>query len=106
MALENGLKHSPSYVNLLLAARDAGLKVVPVLLLANMCLGIFFNLSMWYKLTGHTRYGAYFSVFGAVITIVLLIILIPAMGYMGAAWATLICYAAMMVVSYITGQKN
>lgn len=84
----------------------SGLKVVPVLLMANMCLGIFFNLSMWYKLSGQTRYGAYFSVFGAVVTIILLVLLIPAMGYMGAAWATLICYAAMMVVSYVTGQKN
>jgi len=83
-----------------------GLKVVPLLLLANMCLGIFFNLSMWYKLTGNTRYGAYFSVFGAVITIVFNLVLIPKMGYMGAAWATLACYASMMIASYITGQKK
>jgi O-antigen/teichoic acid export membrane protein len=84
----------------------SGLKVVPVLLIANMCLGIFFNLSMWYKLTGQTRYGAYFAVFGAVITIAANMILIPKMGYMGAAWATLICYASMMIASYVTGQKN
>lgn len=83
-----------------------GLGVVPILLMANMCLGIFYNLSMWYKLTGQTRFGAYFSVFGAVLTIILLCIFIPAMGYMGAAWATLIVYAAMMVFSYITGQKH
>ncbi len=82
-----------------------GLKVVPVLLLANMCLGIYFNLSMWYKLTGKTRYGAYFSILGALVTIVLLFALIPSMGYMGAAWATLACYAVMMVVSYLTGRK-
>jgi O-antigen/teichoic acid export membrane protein len=83
-----------------------GLKVVPVLLIANMCLGIFFNLSMWYKLTGKTRYGAYFAVFGAVLTITFNFLLIPKMGYMGAAWATLICYALMMLASYLTGQKN
>ncbi|MEO5571751.1 MAG: polysaccharide biosynthesis C-terminal domain-containing protein [Bacteroidia bacterium] len=82
-----------------------GVGVVPILLLANMCLGIFYNLSMWYKLTGQTRFGAYFSIFGAVLTIILLWWLIPLMGYMGAAWATLIVYAAMMVLSYITGQK-
>ena len=83
-----------------------GLKVVPILLLANMCLGIFFNLSMWYKLTGKTRYGAYFAIFGAIITIVFNFILIPKMGYMGAAWTTLICYFSMMVFSYYTGQRN
>ena len=83
-----------------------GLKVVPVLLLANMCLGIFFNLSMWYKLTGNTRFGAYFSVFGAMITIAFNILLVPKLGYMGAAWATLACYASMMIASYITGQKK
>ncbi|HMT30386.1 MAG TPA: polysaccharide biosynthesis C-terminal domain-containing protein [Bacteroidia bacterium] len=83
-----------------------GLKVVPILLLANICLGIFFNLSMWYKLTGETRFGAYFAVFGAVITITFNYMLIPKMGYMGAAWTTLICYASMMLASYITGQKK
>ncbi|MBL0340279.1 MAG: oligosaccharide flippase family protein [Bacteroidetes bacterium] len=83
-----------------------GLKVVPVLLLANMCLGIFFNLSMWYKLTGQTRYGAYFAIFGATITIIFNFILIPKMGFMGAAWTTLICYFSMMLFSYYIGQKN
>jgi len=83
-----------------------GIAVVPILLLANMCLGIFYNLSMWYKLTGQTRFGAYFSILGAVLTIILLWSLIPSMGYMGAAWATLIVYAAMMVLSYVTGQKH
>ncbi len=84
----------------------SGLAVVPVLLLANMFLGIYYNLSIWYKLTGQTRFGAYFSLTGAVITIVLLFVLIPRMGYMGAAWTTLICYASMMALSYATGQKN
>lgn len=83
-----------------------GLAVVPILMMANICLGIFYNLSMWYKVTGQTKYGAYFAMFGATVTIILLIVLIPKFGYMGAAWATLVTYAGMMVLSYITGQKN
>jgi O-antigen/teichoic acid export membrane protein len=73
--------------------------------LANLCLGVFFNLSIWYKLTGHTRFGAYLAIFGALITLGLNIWWIPIFGYMGAAWATLVCYAAMMVASYFIGQK-
>lgn len=83
-----------------------GLAVVPILMMANICLGIFYNLSMWYKVTGQTKYGAYFAMFGSTVTIILLIVLIPKFGYMGAAWATLVTYAGMMVLSYITGQKN
>lgn len=83
-----------------------GLGVVPILLMANLCLGVFYNLSIWYKLTHMTRWGAWMSVIGAVITIALNFILIPIMGYMGAAWATLICYAAMMVISWYVGQKH
>lgn len=83
----------------------SGIKVVPILLMANLFLGIFFNLSIWYKLSGQTRYGAYLTGFGAVITLVLNIYLIPRIGYMGSAWATLICYAAMMVASYLIGQR-
>jgi O-antigen/teichoic acid export membrane protein len=83
-----------------------GLKIVPILLLANMFLGIFYNLSIWYKLTNQTKYGAYISIFGALITIGLNYSLIPVMGYMGSAWATLACYASMMVVSYFLGQKK
>ncbi len=82
-----------------------GLGVVPILLLANLFLGIFYNLSVWYKITGQTRFGAYISIFGAIITLVLNYLLIPIMGYMGAAWTTLICYASMMVVSYLLSQK-
>jgi len=84
----------------------SGLKVVPVLLTANMCLGIFFNLSMWYKMSGKTSYGLFFTLFGAALTVVLNVMLVPKMGYMGAAWATLGCYASMMVASYIIGQIN
>jgi O-antigen/teichoic acid export membrane protein len=84
----------------------SGLDVVPILLLANLCLGVFFNLSIWYKLTGKTRYGAYLTGLGAVITLVLNILLIPTLGFMGSAWATLACYATMMVVSYFIGNKH
>lgn len=83
-----------------------GIGVVPILLLANVFFGMFFNLSIWYKLSGQTKYGAVLSVFGAALTIILNIILIPRMGYMGAAWATLICYLSMLVASYIIGQKK
>jgi O-antigen/teichoic acid export membrane protein len=83
-----------------------GLKVVPILLLANMSLGIFYNLSIWYKLTDKTRFGAYLSMFGAVVTLVLNFTLIPIMGYMGSAWATFFCYTSMMVLSFFIGQKH
>ena len=84
----------------------SGLGVVKILMLANLCLGVFFNLSIWYKLTGQTRFGAYLTGMGAVITLVLNFALIPIMGYMGSAWATLACYATMMVVSYFMGNKH
>jgi len=82
-----------------------GIAVVPILLMANLFLGIFYNLSIWYKLTGQTRFGAYISIIGAIITLALNYFLIPVMGYMGSAWATFICYGSMMVISFIIGQK-
>jgi O-antigen/teichoic acid export membrane protein len=84
----------------------SGIKVVPILLLANMFLGIFINQSIWYKLSGQTHFGALLTIFGAIITIVLNIYWIPRIGYMGSAWATLICYASMMVASYFLGNKH
>lgn len=83
----------------------SGLHIVPVLLIANMFLGIFFNLSMWYKMTDRTGFGALFAVIGALITIAGNLYLIPKMGYEGAAWTTLVCYAVMMIISYITGMR-
>lgn len=83
-----------------------GIGVVPILLLANMFLGIFYNLSIWYKLTGQTKFGAYIALIGATLTLVLNYLLIPVMGYMGSAWTTFICYFVMMVLSYILGQKH
>jgi O-antigen/teichoic acid export membrane protein len=82
-----------------------GLHVVPVLLLANLCLGVYYNLSVWYKLSDKTMHGAYISIFGAAVTIALNIWWIPIFGYTGSAWATLVCYASMMVVSYFIGQR-
>lgn len=83
-----------------------GMDVVPILLLANLFLGIFINQSIWYKLTEQTGYGAILTIFGAIITISLNLYWIPRIGYMGSAWATLICYGSMMIVSYFLGNKH
>ncbi|MBC8146711.1 MAG: polysaccharide biosynthesis C-terminal domain-containing protein [Bacteroidetes bacterium] len=82
-----------------------GMKVIPILLLANLFLGIFYNLSIWYKLTNKTMLGAYIAILGAIVTIALNIYWIPRIGYIGSAWATLICYAAMMIISFVLGHK-
>lgn len=79
--------------------------VVPIILLANLCLGIYHNLSVWYKITDRTRFGAYISVFGALLTLVLNFILIPHYSFMGSAIATLVAYGAMMVLSWYFGRK-
>ncbi len=82
-----------------------GLKIVPILLIANLCLGIYYNLSIWYKFTQQTSFGAYFSIMGAIITIFANILLIPILNYFGAALATFICYFSIMLTSYFVGQK-
>lgn len=79
--------------------------IVPLILIANLCLGIYHNLSVWYKVTDRTKFGAYISVFGAVITLALNFWLIPIMEYRGSAIATLVAYASMMAASYYYGQK-
>ena len=66
---------------------------------------MYYNLSVWYKLTDQTKYGAYISIFGAIITIVFNIVLIPKIGFIGSAWATLICYSSMVLASYLIGRK-
>jgi O-antigen/teichoic acid export membrane protein len=83
-----------------------GLQVVPLLALGNIFLGIYYNLSVWYKLTNKNTYGAVITLAGAVITIVLNILLIPTLHYTGAAIATFTCYLFMMVSSYKLGQKH
>lgn len=77
-----------------------GQKVVPILLVAYVFYGIVFNLSFWFKLSERTTWGAAISIFGALITIGLNVWLIPIIGYMGSAWATLASYTAMMIVSF------
>jgi len=83
-----------------------GLKVVPILLLANMFLGIYYNLSVWYKLGHKTMAGAWITVAGATITLIINYTLIPYFSYMACAWATFACYGSMMVISFIWGQKE
>ena len=82
-----------------------GLKVVPILLLANLFLGIYINLSLWFKLTEKTYWGTIIALFGAIITFVGNYMLIPQIGYLGSAYTTLACYFLMVVVSFIIGQK-
>ena len=82
-----------------------GLHVVPVLLIANMFLGMYYNFSIWYKLSDNTNKGAIISTIGAVITILANIILVPLLGYTGSAWATLICYTSMAIICYFMGAK-
>lgn len=83
-----------------------GLPAVPYLLLGYVCLGIYMNLSIWYRLSDQTRFGLYISVVGAIITIVLNLILIPKYSYMGSAWVSMATYFTMMVISYLLGQKH
>ncbi|MCU0441905.1 MAG: oligosaccharide flippase family protein [Bacteroidia bacterium] len=82
-----------------------GLHVVPILLIANIFLGMYYNLSIWYKLSDQTAKGATISLIGAGITIVFNFLLVPFLGYTGAAWATLICYASMVAICYYQGTR-
>lgn len=82
-----------------------GRGVVPVLLMAQLFLGIFYNLSVWYKVMDRTRVGMYISLIGATLNLSLNFLLIPYFGYVGAAWTALISYVAMTLISYIWGQK-
>jgi O-antigen/teichoic acid export membrane protein len=82
-----------------------GMKTIPLILMANLFFGIYFTLSLWYKITDKTRYGAYIAIAGAVITVVLNVLLIPSMGYMGSAISAFIGFFIMMLISYYFGQK-
>jgi O-antigen/teichoic acid export membrane protein len=82
----------------------AGLEVVPILLMANLFLGIYVNLSIWYKLTDRTMLGALVSMAGAALTITLNVWWIPVFGFAGSAWATLLCYMSMAIASYLLGR--
>jgi O-antigen/teichoic acid export membrane protein len=96
----------PIWKNFIGARYWAGLKVVPVLLLANMFLGIYYNLSVWYKLANKTIAGAWITVIGAGVTLLINFIFIPHFSYMACAWATFFCYGSMMVISFTWGQKH
>jgi O-antigen/teichoic acid export membrane protein len=83
----------------------SGAFVIPILLMANLFLGIYYNLSIWYKLTNKTKFGAYISIIGAIITLAFNFYWIPRIGFEGSAWATFVCYGSMMVISYLWGRK-
>lgn len=81
-----------------------GLSVVPIIMIAEFFFGVFFNLSLWYKLTDRTEWGMWFSLLGLAVTVSLNCLLVPVLGYMGSAWAALACYAVMMLASYLVGR--
>ncbi|MDE6693688.1 MAG: oligosaccharide flippase family protein [Muribaculaceae bacterium] len=84
----------------------SGLAVVPIVMMAEFFFGILFNLSVWYKLSDRTIWGAYISLIGLVVTVALNMLLVPQYGYMGCAWAAFFCYLTMMLVSYFVGQAK
>lgn len=84
----------------------SGLKVVPLIMLGELFFGIFYNLSVWYKLSDRTQWGMWFSLLGLVLTLALNILLVPHIGYMGCAVAAMTSYAVMMVASYFVGQRK
>jgi O-antigen/teichoic acid export membrane protein len=96
----------PVWRNFIADKHWSGLRVVPILLLANIFLGIYYNLSIWYKLGNRTKAGAYITLIGAAITLVINAIFIRWFSFMACAWATFFCYGSMMVISYMWGQKE
>lgn len=83
-----------------------GLAVVPIVMLGELFFGIYFNLSFWYKLNDQTRWGAYFSITGCVVTLAIILLFAPVYGFMACAWASFICNLLMMLLSYFIGQKK
>jgi len=82
-----------------------GIIIIPIVLMANIFLGIYYNLSVWYKVTNKTQYAAIISLLGATITISLNVLFVPIYGYIAAAWTTLVCYIVMAAISFYFGQK-
>ena len=92
-----GIKKNPEYLQ--------GLFIVPILMLAKIFLGIYYNMSVWYKLTNKTMVGATITLIGAGLTVIVNLLLIPYLGYLACAIATVVCYGSMMIISYVQGQK-
>ncbi len=82
-----------------------GLDIVPIVLMANLFLGVFYNLSVWYKLNNLTRYGAYIAVLGSAVTLFVNIAFVPKFGYTASAWGHFACYLTMIIISYFWGRK-
>ncbi|MFC4873379.1 lipopolysaccharide biosynthesis protein [Negadavirga shengliensis] len=85
---------------------EIGLSMVPLLLMGYLFLGIYYNLSIWFKITDKTHYSFYITAIGAVITVVVILTLVPALGFIGGAFSTLACYLAMSIICYYTGQRH
>lgn len=82
-----------------------GIRVVPIVMMGEIFFGIYFNLSLWYKLIDKTHYGAIFSIMGCIVIVCINIIFVPLYGYVASAWASFICNLVMMLLSYFVGQK-
>lgn len=82
-----------------------GLRVIPVILVSYLLQGVFFNLSLWYKLIDKTQYGAYLSLVGLCVILLVNVFFVPEFGYMASAFASMACYFVVVVLSYILGQK-
>ena len=83
-----------------------GLRVVPIVMAAEICMGVYFNLSFWYKLTDETRWGAWFSLAGCLVLVGVNVLLVPRYGYMACAWGGLAGYGTAMLLSYFVGQRR
>ena len=104
-AMYIGVMANLSWLQLIIGEQyRSGIDIVPIVLFANVFLGLYYNLSMWYKLTDRTRWGAYISILGAVVTVSVIFYGVPRYGYMAAAWSHLLTYGTMMLVSYGFGQ--
>jgi O-antigen/teichoic acid export membrane protein len=96
----------PVWARLIGPQYRTALTIVPILLLANMFLGIYYNLTIWFKLSNRTIAGTYITLIGTAITIGINYLFIPKIGYMAGAWGTFFCYGTMMVICYLWGQNK
>jgi O-antigen/teichoic acid export membrane protein len=82
-----------------------GIHVVPIVMLGEVFFGVYFNLSLWYKLTDRTHFGAVFSIVGCIVIVSINVVFVPIYGYVASAWASFFCNLVMMILSYVFGQK-